>query len=321
MTLLFISHSSRDLDFVENELAPTVETLGMHPWYSKRAIRGSEAFEREIRNALENSDRFLLAMSPEAASSEWVRAEVHWALEIRKIPVVPVMFRTCKPGDIHVKLPLFQLVDYRNATEQSRARLGEALGVLEPSWRKASRKAVSAEPSIASIELWISDQTTELRVHHDTDNKRDGLEGLEDQYSARFEEKASLSDAIRPVFQGFFGHVPRFEWNRRFRAGPLDSAILGYMIHPSAFNKAIPEGCTLTVYPAGVEIDLWDDGDSIDYLASPLDDIGIDFASVGEGARRLASVMGLREATKACWPILQSDDVRRGFPYLFMELI
>jgi hypothetical protein len=71
-----------------------------------------------------------------------------------------------------------------------------------------------------------------------------------------------------------------------------------------------------------VEIDLWDtEGGTFNYIDHPLDSIGINFDTIGEGARRLARILALRNATKVCWPILRMDDNHRGFPFLHMDLI
>lgn len=123
MPKVFISHSSTDREFVERELIVVLNRFGIEPWYSKDEIESAGDFERLIRKALTDCDWFLVVLSPHAVTSEWVRAEVAWALENRKNRFIPVLYRTCDPDDIHLKLRLIQHVDYRQNQEAARSKL------------------------------------------------------------------------------------------------------------------------------------------------------------------------------------------------------
>ena len=84
MPQAFISHSSKDRTFVEEELVPLLEHHSINTWYSRSAIRTAAVWEDEIRLGLAGSDWFLVVLSPHAAESDWVKAEVRWALEKRR---------------------------------------------------------------------------------------------------------------------------------------------------------------------------------------------------------------------------------------------
>ena len=82
--LVFISHATDDRSIVERDIIAPLERSGISTWYSVDAVQTAAEWEREIRQGLARCDWFLVAVSPAAKSSQWVKAEVGWALENRK---------------------------------------------------------------------------------------------------------------------------------------------------------------------------------------------------------------------------------------------
>lgn len=110
---IFISHSSKDLEFVRDRLKKPLEDLGLLAWCSATDVNLAADWERQIRAALAQSDWVIVVLSPDAAKSEWVRAETHWALENLRGRVIPVMARGCDPGAVHLRLATLQYIDFR----------------------------------------------------------------------------------------------------------------------------------------------------------------------------------------------------------------
>lgn len=115
--LVFLSHSSKDQRFVEQKLIPFLQSHGVKAWYSTVNIRAADNWERSIREALLSCDFFLVVLSPNSVNSEWVRAEVHWAMENRKGRVVPVLVADCDPSQLHLKLAPIEYVDLHDASQ------------------------------------------------------------------------------------------------------------------------------------------------------------------------------------------------------------
>jgi TIR domain len=128
MPYVFISHSSQDRVAVEREIISPLRANGIDTWYSLDDIKSADEWELKIKEGLENCDRFLVAMTPRAIASQWVKAEVHWALSKKKGQVFPVILETCEPGDLHLQLPLIQHIDLTENADQARAQLIEELG-------------------------------------------------------------------------------------------------------------------------------------------------------------------------------------------------
>jgi hypothetical protein len=128
MPRIFISYSTKDLEFVQARLIPLFDELGMVAWCSATDIRMAADWERQIRTALAQADWFVVVLSPDAQTSEWVQAETHWALEHKRGRVIPVMARGCTPEELHLKLGTLQYVDYRQDPAVAAARLRALIG-------------------------------------------------------------------------------------------------------------------------------------------------------------------------------------------------
>lgn len=114
MPTIFISHSSADREFVERHLVPFLNGHGLRTWYAKEQIRSGKHWERSIQEGLQSADWFLVVVSQNALGSEWVRAEVDWAVENRWERLVPVLIEDARVSDLHLRLRLVQHFDWRN---------------------------------------------------------------------------------------------------------------------------------------------------------------------------------------------------------------
>ena len=145
MPRVFVSHSSLDTEFVEKEIVAPLRRHGVDVWYARDSIATTDEWDRRITAALKDCEWFLVVLSPRAVDSEWVRNEVHWALEHRKDRVVSVLFEDCDPIELHLKLPRIQYIDFRANPEWAREKLLAVWGLrsLAESDR-AFREAVTA---------------------------------------------------------------------------------------------------------------------------------------------------------------------------------
>jgi hypothetical protein len=123
MSRIFISHSTKDLDFVLSRLKPTLEREGSLAWCSSTDMRLAADWQKQIRSALAQTDWFLVVLSPDAQRSEWVQAETHWALEHLGGRVVPLMAKSCDPSEVHLRLGTIQYIDFRSDPEGASQRL------------------------------------------------------------------------------------------------------------------------------------------------------------------------------------------------------
>ncbi len=129
MSKVFVSHSSDERQIVESRIISPLEERGIRTWYSADQIPGGEEWQESIREALNQCDWFLVALSPLSVKSKWVKAEVRLAFE--KFPrgkILPVLIERCDSSDCHLQLPLLQYVDFLSDEEKGRKHLLRLLG-------------------------------------------------------------------------------------------------------------------------------------------------------------------------------------------------
>src|SRR2546421_12694596 len=110
MPQVFVSHSTKDRSFVEQEILPLLKKRGIDTWYAESDIQTAEQWERSIQKGLEQSDWFLVVLSPRSQCSRWVKREVHWAMEERPNHFIPVLMETCDLKDWHLGFRELQYV-------------------------------------------------------------------------------------------------------------------------------------------------------------------------------------------------------------------
>jgi hypothetical protein len=166
MRQVFISHASSDRSAVERTVLPLFRAHGIRYWYSSEDIPSASDWEKVIRQALTDCDWFLVALSANSVQSDWVQAEVHWALDNRKDHFVSLLLTDCTPSDLHLKLIRYQHVDFRQPSDEAGRRLVEAFGIRfqsVPSLRIHYRLGPPSEP----VHSLVINETADIgRAHN-----------------------------------------------------------------------------------------------------------------------------------------------------------
>jgi predicted Zn-dependent peptidase len=123
MPRVFISHTTKDREFVEREIVSALHQHGIDTWYSPDDISTADLWERSIVVGPEECDWFLVVMSRQAQHSKWVKSEVSWAVEYRHGRIVPVLVEDCDAYKIHLNLITIQHVDFRSSQARARENL------------------------------------------------------------------------------------------------------------------------------------------------------------------------------------------------------
>ncbi len=110
---LFLSHSDQDRDFAE-ALGAVLGRHGVPYWYSRRDLRGADIWHDEIGTALHRCDWFLLALSPAAIDSMWVKRELNFALRDPRYEghIVPVLYQPCAYESLSWTLGAIERIDF-----------------------------------------------------------------------------------------------------------------------------------------------------------------------------------------------------------------
>jgi hypothetical protein len=176
MTRIFISHSSKDQDFVRSVLKPLLEGPETLAWCSSTDMLLAADWQKQIRGALAQTDWFLVVLSPDAQESAWVQAETHWALEHLSGRVIPIMARTCEPGEVHLRLGTIQYIDFRSNPDDAAQRLLDLVQgrpAAEPTRLRTQAPAGEPDHTVvlkahprAEVSLFIEPATTPGYKHH-----------------------------------------------------------------------------------------------------------------------------------------------------------
>ncbi len=109
---VFLSHSSRDRDFVVR-LTRVLKSHKISYWYSATHIVAAKQWHDEIGDALSRCDWFIVVLTPDSVRSQWVKRELLFALNQDRYNerIIPVLRKPCEYSRLSWTLPEFQLVD------------------------------------------------------------------------------------------------------------------------------------------------------------------------------------------------------------------
>src|SRR5450631_2312095 len=88
---LFISYSRRASESLAKKIHSDLIAGNLAVWWDRKAMESrGQTFLQEIRNAIADSNRVLLIVTPDAMNSEYVNAEWNFALESCTV-VTPIL--------------------------------------------------------------------------------------------------------------------------------------------------------------------------------------------------------------------------------------
>lgn len=88
---VFISHSSRD-KWIARKLSEEIIGLGCETFLDEKDIETGESIDESIHEHLNDSDDFLLLLSPDSIKSHWVLIELGGALALKKRIVIVLIY-------------------------------------------------------------------------------------------------------------------------------------------------------------------------------------------------------------------------------------
>jgi hypothetical protein len=127
MSTIFLSHNHKDKPFAR-KLSEKLKAHGIRAWIDEAEIQIGDSLISKIESAIEEFTYLGVILSPNSASSEWVRREVNIALtkEIKgkKVKVLPLIYKKCDiPGFLADKLYADFTEDFEEGFEKLLARL------------------------------------------------------------------------------------------------------------------------------------------------------------------------------------------------------
>ncbi len=93
MSQVFISYSRKDIEFVDR-LANDLKAAGFEVWYDLSGLEAGTQWGSEIQKAIQDSQFFLVVLSPNSIKSSWVEREFLHASD-QGIKIIPLLYQQC----------------------------------------------------------------------------------------------------------------------------------------------------------------------------------------------------------------------------------
>lgn len=136
----FLSHSSRDKDFVRR-LAADLTKEGVTTWLDEQEILAGQSFVERISEGIYSSDVFIFVSSEDSVKSEWARKELNLAFS-RQLGEAEVRIIPLKIDDTDVPeiLKDMNYADFRRSYDVGLAALMKSIASLEGNSGKTPKK-------------------------------------------------------------------------------------------------------------------------------------------------------------------------------------
>ncbi|MEB3209971.1 MAG: TIR domain-containing protein, partial [Leptolyngbyaceae bacterium] len=108
---VFVSYSRADSD-VARRLNEALQIQGKTTWFDQESIASGADFQHEIYRGIEQSDNFLLIVSPASITSPYCADEVNHAAKLNKRCVL-VLYQPVNAADLPDALSTIQWIDFR----------------------------------------------------------------------------------------------------------------------------------------------------------------------------------------------------------------
>lgn len=161
---VFVSHSSKDSPWC-TQFVEALTHLGLDVWFDQKGLYVGDKWVDKLEEELQSRDIFLIVLTPDSWSSEWVKKELRLALALHKRILGVIHKATPVSGFITT----YQLLDAVGTTApQAAAQVGLALG-MHP------------QPAAPAFPVF-KNETTFCEIQVRRDGSRSFVEVLEGMY-------------------------------------------------------------------------------------------------------------------------------------------
>ncbi|MDY6992663.1 MAG: TIR domain-containing protein, partial [Pseudomonadota bacterium] len=126
---VFISYSRANADFARR-LNEALQLQGKTTWFDQESIAAGTDFQQEIYHGIENTNNFLLIISPSSIHSPYCIDEVNYAHSLHK-RFVTVLYRPVPPAELPEALASVQWIDFNRYNSDFYANFSELIRLLD----------------------------------------------------------------------------------------------------------------------------------------------------------------------------------------------
>lgn len=208
---LFLSHSSKDKDFVES-LAVKLAKDDYLVWYDDWEIKVGDSIVQKINDGISYSDFLIVVLSGSSVNSKWVKEELNAAtiknIESKGAFILPVLLEKC---EIPLLLADKKYADFTKNFEKAYHYLDDAIrhhltliseiltDGFETDVRKTAADSIEVEASIEENWLNLLEDANEIRIKRYLTKIKADIKGCFFKI-VEFDE-VDTSDSIRKYYQ------------------------------------------------------------------------------------------------------------------------
>ncbi len=197
----FLSYAHKD-ETLARTLAAELRAAGLAVWIAADGIQPGEKWAEAIDRGLSESGIFIVLLTPNSATSKWVKHEIYLAIQAHmrdEMQIFPLKMTACDDRAFPASLSAFQFVSFESDYAQGRQTLFKQLGVRRVVQLHNDLQYAIAS-SLTAVRKGAVEELAALLNHPDidlADTARQALERLCDDDS-RVVSNAALA-ALKPV--------------------------------------------------------------------------------------------------------------------------
>ena len=158
MGQVFISYSRRDVDVVE-DIVTQLEAAGIQVWLDREAIKPGQQWRKQIVEAIDTAEAFVLNLSPNSGASDNVLKELNLAEEALEPFILPIMLTDMKiPDEMRYQLAGNQFIAYFLDPERG---IQDLITEIKKRQGAISERPAIQPPGFREVEIVLENETKE----------------------------------------------------------------------------------------------------------------------------------------------------------------
>jgi WD40 repeat protein len=126
---VFISYSRADSDFAR-KLNEALQIQGKTTWFDQEVMAVEADFEQEIKEDIENSDNFLLIITPNSINCSYCFEQTEYAKKLNK-KIVIIFYENIDPQLLPLGLTTLQWIDFNKNNQDFYGNFSELIRILD----------------------------------------------------------------------------------------------------------------------------------------------------------------------------------------------
>ena len=158
MGQVFISYSRRDSETIE-EIVAQLEAEGIDVWLDREDIKPGQQWRRQIVEAIDTAEAFVLNLSPDSGASDNVLKELNLAEESLEPFILPVMLKDMKiPDTMRYQLAGTQFIAY---FLDSKRGVQDLIAEIKKKRNATADRPEVQPPAFREVEVILENETLE----------------------------------------------------------------------------------------------------------------------------------------------------------------